>query len=549
MNSIKLSEIPLEETEFSVLDFETTGTSAVNSRVIEIGLVKVKQLEIQETYQSFINPEVTIPHFITNLTGISNDDVINAPRFTDIVDDIKMFIDNSVITAHNINFDFSFLKSELLKAGEEIFNNHRVCTLKLSRKIYKGLPSKSLGAMTEHFKIKHKNVHRALGDATVTAKILIKIIRELQETYDIFTLGDLLSFQSLPQASKNYTFIPKKLADDFNNLPNKPGVYIFKDKDDEIIYVGKAKQLNQRVRNYFLKSPSPKVKKIVRAAKQLAYFDTASELSALLTEARLIKHHLPEFNSQLKRDGHAHFIKIDTSKKFPLLKTTAKFDFDGCDYFGPYTNRDNVRLLLDIINKSFLLRECTEKEFSKKKKCYLADIERCLAPCENQDLETEYNVELRKVKDFLTGNKQSTVDRLLLKMKEYADKHKYEEAAKIRDAVNLILNQIHRISVIAEPINKSNLLVEIANSSNPDKVLLIEGKVFLSTWENKLDETFEKALDNFYEGTIRLLPNIENKDLEQVKILLAWLAKNREAVRIHYLKDFSSKQELLNQIS
>ena len=144
MNKIELKNISVKEAEFAVLDFETTGTSAKHNRVIEVGIVQVKNLKIMNSFQSFINPGDRIPPFITSLTGIKDEDVHDAPFFDEVTSEMLDFIGDSVIVAHNLPFDFSFLKNELSRAELLTPKNQTLCTLKLARKLYPELKSKSL---------------------------------------------------------------------------------------------------------------------------------------------------------------------------------------------------------------------------------------------------------------------------------------------------------------------------------------------------------------------------------------------------------------------
>jgi len=544
MKNIELNDITINDAEYCVFDFETTGTSPKVSRVIEIGIVRVKKMEVVETYQSFINPGMRIPSFITQLTGISDDDVRDAPFFDELIDEIVAFFGNSIIVAHNMQFDYSFLKNEFLRADQELITNPTLCTLRLARKLYPELKSKSLSSLTKHFNLRHKNIHRALGDSTVTSKLLIRMLKELKEDHHVENVRDLLRIQSIPQAKPNFRIIKKKLADDLTGIPESPGVYFFKDAKDNIVYIGKAKCLIKRVKNYFAATAPKKSKKIVQKASRLEHHITNSELTALLAEAELIKIHNPQFNSQLKKYPSQFFIKVGIKEQFPLIELSTNFDFDGNDYFGPYNSRDTVNTLIDIINKTFQLRECKEKDFKRKRKCYLADIQRCIAPCINQNLINEYNEELGKVYEFLSGHNQYALDRLLSRMKQFAEKKKYEEAAEIRDTVNSILNSLNRLSILAEPINNANVMIEINQYNNKDYLLLLEGKVIIKN--NLLDKTdqFEEALENYFAGTISLYRETNKKDLEHIKIALSWLIKNRGCVKFHYLKNYESKEEL-----
>lgn len=544
MKSIDLTEIPIDKAEFCVLDFETTGTSAAKGKVIEIGMVKVKNLKITNLYQTFLNPLSHIPPFITRLTGITYSDVEDAPLFKDILEDVSYFLGDSILVAHNLSFDYSFLKKEMSEAGWQLFDNPTLCTLKLARKFYPDLPSKSLGSMVKHFRVRHKDVHRALGDATVTAKILVKMIEHARDEYNIETASQLVDFQGGLSAKSSFRIMKKKLADGFAELPDQPGIYMFKNAKDKIIYIGKAKSLKKRVRNYFSSNAERKTKKIIRGATKLEHVVTNSELTALLAEAEFIKSENPKMNTMLKKYSQTYFLKMNLLHPYSDVKVKQAFDFDGNDYFGPYNNRETASTLRDIIDLTFSLRECTDKEFAKKRKCYLHDIKRCTAPC-IENVEEEYKLEMERVYNFLSGNNQEAVNRLLEKMKRLSAKQKYEEAAQIRDTVNLILNQLNKSSILAEPINKTNVLIEISEKLSKDFILLIEGKVFIKYDILSNQNLFKSALEDYYANAIHLFPGIEDKDLEKIKITLAWLVKNRTKVKLYYLKNYESKDALL----
>jgi len=543
MTEIDLKNTPINKAEFAVLDFETTGTSTKSSRVIEVGIVKVKNLKIAGAFKTFINPGTSIPFFITELTGITDYDVTGAPYFEDAADDILKFIGDNIIVAHNLPFDYKFLQHELSLAEMQTPPNETLCTLKLARKLYPSLPSKSLGALTNHFRLRNKNVHRALGDATVTAKLLIRFLNELREDHGLETIDEVLKFQGKPSGS-SFKMIKKTLADDVVKFPDAPGIYLFKNRKGDVIYIGKAKSLKKRIGNYFTNTAGKKAKKITRQASRVSFKTTNSELTALLTEAALIKQVNPPLNSQLKKYTQTYFIKIKLKHKAPNLLSTQNLQFDGNDYFGPYGNRETAKRLIEIVDRTYLLRECTDKEFAKGKKCYLAEIERCAAPCLYKKTDDRYKDELEKTYEFLSGENQQAVNRLLNKMKKFSENRKYEQAAEIRDVVNLILNQLNRSSILAEPINSANALIEISEGYKKDFLLLIEGKVFIKDFLPEEKDIFEQALSDYYDGTINVFRGVNEDDLERIKISLAWLVKNRNKARFYYLRDYESKEEL-----
>lgn len=542
-----LLETPVESAEFAVLDVETTGLSARTNNVIEIGIVKVKNLKIGKKYHTLINPGYNIPVFITQLTGITNDDIEDAPFFSDVVKDINNFIGDSIISGHNLGFDDSFLKYEFIRNGHEILTNQKVCTLKLARRLFPSLPSKSLSSVTQFLKLRNSNAHRALGDAEVTAKALIKMIKTLKKNNSVQTVGDLIEFQSTAASAKKNR-IPKKLNDDLLSIPNAPGIYYFLNKKNEIIYVGKAKSLRDRIKSYFASTASKKANKIVKHAAHVKTEMTNSELTALLTEAETIKLIKPKYNTQLKKYGNKYFIKITKTDKYPRCKISNSFSFDGNDYFGLFISRKRAEKVMEVIDRTFALRECTDKEFAKKQKCFLADIERCTAPCIKRK-DKKYSEELEQVYEFLCGKNQAALGRLLNKMKYFSSNQKYEKAAEIKEIIDLILSQTHKTSLLAEPVNCANVLFEITEGMNKDYILLLEGKVFIKSYlHNKKDE-FDVALNDYYSRNINLNSLPTEEDLEKMKITLNWIIANRNNVKIFYLKEYTSVDDLYLYLS
>ena len=545
MITTELPTTQLDEAEFSVLDVETTGLSARNNHIIEIGIVKIKNLKITNRFQSFINPGCEIPYFITQLTGITNDDVYDAPNFGNLLDDINNFIGSSVISGHNLSFDDSFLSYEYIRNNHEPLSNEKVCTLKIARRLFPSLRSKSLSSISSYLKLKNSNAHRALADAEVTAQALIKMIKKLQKEENVETVYDLIDYQKFAIVKSQKLKLSKDHSTIINSLPNAPGIYYFLNRKNEVIYVGKAKSLRDRLKSYFSPSASRKTKKIIKQSVKLKTELTNSELTALLTEAETIKLINPRHNYQLKKYGNKYFIKVTQTHKYPRLEISNHFDFDGNDYFGLFISRKRADKVMDMIDKTFAIRECSDKEFSKGKKCFLADIERCTAPC-IKFKDEHYHDELKKVYEFLSGKNQTALDRLLNKMKLYSSEEKYEKAAEVKELVELILAQTHKTSLLAEPVNSANVLFEITENQTKDYVLMRSGKIFIKSYLHNKSDLFEEAINDFYSDTINIKMMPTEEDLEKIKITLNWLIKNRNKVRAFYLEEFQNTQELFS---
>lgn len=548
MSFDEILSLPLEKVNFCVIDVETTGLSPKFNNIIEIGMVRVKNLKVAEKYHTLINPGRDIPAFITSFTGITNDDVYNAPLFDEVADKIIEFVGDHVITAHNLSFDNSFLKHEFNTCGRPELTNPKLCTLKIARRIFPLLNSKSLRVVSSFLKIKNSSSHRALADAETTARILIRMIKLLKKNYGFETFYDLFNYQFTTAPKLLGPDLKSKIFGDLETVPDSPGVYYFLNSKNKIIYIGKAKSLRDRIRSYFASTAPYKAKKILKSAAKLKIEITNSELTALLKEAETIKLKNPSLNTQLKRYGSKYFLRVNNIHPFPDIEISNQFDFDGNDYFGLFASKKSARVMLEMINKTFLIRECVEKEFNKKKRCFLADIDRCIAPCENKNSD-KYRTELEKVYEFIYGKNQFALTRMINKMKDYSNKQKFEQAQEVKEIINLILSQTHKTSLLAEPVNKANVLFEINETFARDYVLLLAGKIFIKKNNLKENDEFEEALDDFFSQTIHTDYLPDEDDLEKMKITLNWLIKNRNKVRCFYLKEFKSKEELYKNLS
>jgi DNA polymerase-3 subunit epsilon len=542
MVSDEFEFLPVDKADFCVVDVETTGLSPRFNNVIEIGIVRVSRLKIVDKYHSLINPGRAVPYYITSFTGISNDDIYNAPFFEDIVEDLVKYFSGSIIAGHNLSFDRAFLRKEFEFCGKEKLGNPHLCTHNLARRLYPMLKSKSLSSICRHLHVMNYRKHRALEDAEATARILIKMLIELKIKHKIKNVGELISFQYLPKERKILR-INKKLAADVASLPDAPGIYSFLNSRGKIIYIGKAKSLRSRVRSYFLTTAPKKAKRIIKQTARIKTEITNSELTALLKEAESIKIKNPRHNSLLKKYGSKYFLRVIQTHASPRIEICNYFDFDGNDYFGLFISKKKALLIHEMISKTFELRECDDTEFLKGKSCFLADIGRCLAPCIATEKES-YNKELEKVYEFLYGKNQFALNRLLHKMKFYSEKQKYEKAAEVKQLIDLILSQTHKSSLLAEPVNSANVLFEISERFGKDFILMLSGKIYVKQSSYDTSDGFDEALDDYFNKTIntRIMP--EEEDLEKMKITLNWLIKNRNKVRALYLKDFNNKEEL-----
>lgn len=539
-----LFDLKIEDQLFTFVDVETTGLSARYDKIIEVGIVQLKNFEIINSYNTFVNPGTRIPNFITNLTGITDDDVYDAPFFEDVRSDLISYFEESIVVGHNVKFDLGFLLKEFRASGVENFNPLNICTVRMARRLYPHLKSRSLPNLAKFFKLHQDFSHRAIDDIITTSHIFTRMCNTLKKENAIYSVGELLNFQYQPKAKAIQKIIHKDVLGDFAGIPAGPGIYFFINSKGEVIYIGKAKSLAERVRSYITGKGTRKGNKIIKQARKIRTKATNTELTALLAEAEMIKKILPKHNYQLKSYGDKYFLRLNITHPFPSITLTNKFEFDGNDYYGLFISRKKAEQISTIIDKSIALRECADKEFNKGVKCFLYDIERCTAPCINKD-KNIYEAEVEKFRDFMKGNIQSFLSRHLQKMKEFSQELKFEKAAEQKEIVDLLLNQVHKTSLLAEAVNEANVLIEVTGYNNKkDYLSMLRGKIFIRN--NIIGDAgdFDSALEDYFAGTIFNHIKADEEDLEKMKIILNWLIKNRNFAKIYYLKNFKSYSDL-----
>jgi DNA polymerase-3 subunit epsilon len=529
----------IENAKFVVCDVETTGLSPVYDRIIEIALIRVENLKIVDKFTTLVNPETFIPPFITQLTGIRNEDVFNAPKFSDIIFKVRDFLKDAIFVAHNASFDYKFILHSFLRENIYPPENPTLCTKLLARRIITGLGSYGLRSLTDFFKIHNLKAHRAYGDALATTHLLFKLVSEGSKQYLFGDVESLLSLQFQPIKNIISLNVRETIAEQISKLPQKPGVYIFKNKKEQVTYIGKAKNLRSRVLSYF-RNEDARVTRIVRSAYYLDFIETSSELSAFLLEAELIKKHKPIHNKALKIIRRYSFIALQNDHPFPRLEVTSKISSNGAYFFGPFQHRETAEQVLEIISKSTLLRECDDKTFEKNRPCYLLDINRCLGPCIYKNLIDEYQKELEFVKSFLTGDNLLILNRLIEKMKEYSAKEKFEEAAKVRDSIQMIVNNIGRIKVLKEPINTLSAIIIIYEKEKPVEIIgLREGIViFIKKFDDEPDFLINVSEEYFNHTKIDFDLAI---NIEKIKIISNFLVNKKSIYKILYTSNLDKE--------
>lgn len=274
---------------YAIVDIETTGNFSDRGGITEIAIVVTDGVEILETYETLVNPNAYIPPFIENLTGISNKMVQNAPQFKEVAPAIAEILAGKIFVAHNVNFDYKYVKFEMELAGYAI-GQARLCTVRLSRTIIPGLPSYSLGKLARSLGIKHVDKHRAMSDTMATVDLFHLLVEKGEENI-------LARLKSATKQANLPANLPERI---FNKLPEETGVYYFYNAQKEVIYIGKAKNIKKRVTTHFTGKATVQKLAFYKEIHHVSVELTGTELIASLLEDAEIKHYWPVHNRSQK---------------------------------------------------------------------------------------------------------------------------------------------------------------------------------------------------------------------------------------------------------
>lgn len=376
---------------YAVVDIETTGGYAAKHGITEIAIYIHDGVEVIERFETLINPYQYIPPAITALTGISNEMLEDAPEFRTVAATIFDLLKDKVFVAHNVQFDYSFVRNHLEACGYSL-NVKKLCTVRLSRKLFPGLPSYSLGKLCASLDIPLHNLHRAGGDTAATAILLSKLLTKDLEGYVSTMLKKNSKEQNLPAHLQK---------DEIDKLPQNPGVYYFKDQKGKVIYVGKAKNIKKRVCTHFTGDHSTKQRQnFLRNIHHIDFEVCGTELMAFILEAAEIKKHWPENNRAMKR----------FEQKYAL------YDFEdqnGYIRLGIDKYRNNTKPLYSfnhLLEGHQLLRTLAKEHTLCEKLCFIqkqagpclaCETGHCLGACTGKESNTAYNLRVNKAIDYL----------------------------------------------------------------------------------------------------------------------------------------------------
>jgi DNA polymerase-3 subunit epsilon len=327
---------------YAIVDIETTGSHPQDNGITEIAIVLHDGEQVEERFSTLVNPGYQIPPYVVQLTGITNAMTATAPQFAEVAHKIYNLLNNRIFVAHNVNFDYSFIKHHLRSAGYD-WTPKKLCTLKLSRKAFPGLVKYGLGHICRALDIVVENRHRAGGDANATAILFEKIVQKG---------GDKIIKEFLKKENREQILPPNLPAEQVNNLPYTPGVYYFHDAKDKVIYVGKAKVLKNRVVSHFTGlSTGKRRQEFLLNIHRVSFQETPTEFTAFILESIEIKRLWPKHNQSQKHFEHKYGIyAFDDSRGYKRLAIDKKRrHFEPLLSFNQFT--DAHRMLWKIVRE------------------------------------------------------------------------------------------------------------------------------------------------------------------------------------------------------
>jgi DNA polymerase-3 subunit epsilon len=414
--------------------------------ITEVGAVKVRGGEVLGEFQTLVNPHTAIPPFIAVLTGITNSMVSEAPPIESVLPAFLEFAAGCVLVAHNAPFDVGFLRHFAEQQGRPWPRFEVLDTALIARRVITrdDAPNCKLSSLARVFHSTTTPNHRALADARATVDVLHGLMERLGGL-GVHTLEELQTFSSRVSAAQRRK---RHLAE---GLPHAPGVYLFRDESSRVLYVGTSRDLRSRVRSYFTASETrSRMGEMVALTAEVTGIECATPLEAEVRELRLIAEHKPRYNRRSRFPEKVHFIKL-TREPWPRLSLVRRVLDDDADYVGPFSSRRSADKCLAALHETFPVRQCSDRlgRRPNRSPCVLAEMGRCLSPCDGSVDESTYAAVVRQLRDSLLRQPDDVVEVINRRMAALAEDHRFEEAGVHRDRLAAFIRATARTQRLA----------------------------------------------------------------------------------------------------
>ncbi|MBV8357214.1 MAG: GIY-YIG nuclease family protein [Deltaproteobacteria bacterium] len=536
--------VPLDQADFVVVDLETSGGRPTPGAIIEIGAYRMRGRQILEPFQTLVKPLMRIPRFVARLTSISDEMVAAAPPIEEVLPRFRAFLGDAVMVAHNAQFDHAFLDFEFRRLFGIGLLNPVLCTLRMARRLLPSLRRRRLELLAEHFGLSTAGRHRGLGDARMAAELL-SIFLEIASQMGLNRLDRLLDHYSRGVAGRRIErhVAPEVIA----AMPQRPGVYLMRNQNHDLLYVGKATSLRDRVRSYFNGDTrlSGKIAELVNHVWHIETRPMRSALEAALLEARLIRELKPPYNRMLKSAAPAWFIRIDLNDPFPRLQAVQRLTARaGVLQLGPFIGRRNIEHSLRALSRMLGLRTCAgrlepSEDFSP---CISGQIGHCAGPCNLSVSEDAYSHQASRAISFLRGRSGPILGELVQARDQAAAAMRFEEAARHHRSLEALATLAERTTRLSRVVTENNLVIMMGGQSaearahtdgderlkpvsaeSPIAYIVLSGRLALTREVDSPQAEFDIAQFVAQNYELYKLRPVVRGELEAMTIIARWL--------------------------
>ena len=546
----------LADLAFVALDLETTGARAGASKITEIGAVRIEGFREVATFGTLINPLRPIPPMITQITGITQEMVANAPRIEDVMSELMGFLEGAIVVAHNAAFDVGFLNYELQRLSGRRLGEGAIDTLPLARALAPGLPNYKLHTVAEALNAPVAACHRALADAQAAGHVFCTLVGRLQER-GITRLGEVRAYVN-PSTRSALDKLPLT-----RDIPRAPGTYRFLDKDGHILYVGKADHLRERVRSHFVSNAdnTRRVRQALRLVEHVDWDESCSPLEAVVKEQELILEHRPSCNmygvrpelySYIKANRTGTGFSLNASSRAPRWLSDPNGQHQGSRQslvIGPFRGRMRLNAALDLLQRCYPIRHCPRRP--EDRPCVRREHGRCLAPCQGDaDVQRQHDGLIVDLIGWLTGRENVSLPDPLERadeiIKSLSRQRRFEEAHNLQEARDHLLNIRRSYETLAEAreLRFATLWPQTTNSDGPAVRLDVVWRGGLRAAVSLYEDTLEQQIDEVFgplweervppEGSCTGLQNliaVPQKELDSLLAIRRWFYETERVTK------------------
>lgn len=532
--------LPLDEgwpRSFVALDVETTGLRPTRHRVIEIGAVRYVDGQCVERFAVLVNPHRRLPTYIVRLTGIRDEDLLTAAPFADVAAALRAFLGDSVVIGYNVGFDLDFLNFELRRIGQGPLPNPALDVLPLARALGVSNGRYDLDTVCRALGIARTVRHRALPDAEATATLYLCLV-ELAEQANLRAPSDVRTETArrpvvVEAVARGRAVLDRRLLD---GAPELPGVYLMRDALGRVLYVGKARNLAQRLRSYFAQ-PLGYTRKMDGLLESVAEIETVvvgSELEALLLESQFIQRYKPPYNTQLRNHESYPYIKVELGRPWPRILLARQREDDGALYIGPFRSSAAARSVVELLHTVLPLRTC-HRSFrdarSYGQPCLQLTLGRCIGPCTGRVEPDKYRALVEIAVQYFAGNTHAVVERTQQLLAEAVERLDFERAARLRDLLRRSEELVLTHQLVENTITGHPCVIVTPCPETGDRafLLVVGGRLWARVLADREESNSDVAarLQASWERARRAPPwTLDQETLDATVILARWLQRH-----------------------